>query len=289
MEALQKVNIPFTDTSFASLLATGSMLSSQLLKIFVKPTPFEDRAQKSLKLVASKNIKDALNDGVVNGTLAGTALQLVVFNGAFGELAVNPEEYDKIIENEAVTMCNLTLNQMFFDDSRDTDFANLLRGSMEAACPGDLTICEPEDCLQDDEGDFYDCKCQVVVGIDTNDKVFIASVAYETESFDSGYDVQLLGLYDASSPRGESSILGFPLNSPAVPSLIPRFRNFQNFTNLVSTALSSFVEGLDVDFQFVPADPPSYSRFEVNLNFGQNAEFGATFDGSFGIGGTFLL
>jgi hypothetical protein len=279
---LMQNNIPFTDTTFASLLATGSVLTSFLFEIFVKPMPFDERGQKSLMIVAAVSVADILSKEGEDGDLSTTELTLLVFNG---NLTVNPDNYNALIADSDTEACTFTVGM---NVSTDDQFATVLRQKL-LLCPNIGTVCSPETCQQDEDGNFYGCACNLVVGVDAKSLTFISTVAYSDAAKKIRNDIQLLGLYNASNTDTENSVLGFPLNSPITPSLIPRFRSFQNFSDFINEALARVMEGVTVSFEYSPGDstttPHKDPTFLINIVFTRKKSFGVAFDGSVGLGG----
>jgi len=73
------VNVPLTDTTIGDVLATGSVLTSQLLQYFHKVKPFADRApSKSLFLMQEKPfayLSNTSKDTLTNATWIIYALE----------------------------------------------------------------------------------------------------------------------------------------------------------------------------------------------------------------------
>jgi hypothetical protein len=280
---LMQNNIPFIDTTFASLLATGSVLTSFLFEIFVKPMPFDERGQKSLTIVAAVSVADKLSNGE-DGDLSTTELTLLVFDG---NLTVNPDNYDALIADSDTEACTFTVGMTV---STDDEFATALVQKISADCTS-VTVCTPEECMQDEDGDFYGCTqaCNLVIGLNDKKLTFISTVAYSDTKKKIRNDIQLIGLFNASNTDTETSVLGFPLNSPVTPSLIPRFRSFQNFSDFINEALARVMEGVTVSFEYSPGDstatPHKDPAFLINIVFTRKKSFGVAFDGSVGLGG----
>jgi hypothetical protein len=284
---LMRNNIPFTDNTFASLLATGSVLSSFLVKIFIKPTPFDERGQKSLTIEAGKSVVENINDTVINGDLSATYLQLLVFDG---DLTVNPDNYKALLKDVDTMMCNFTIGKTV---ATDLEFATYLLEKLQTCGTATIgKVCPSADCTQDEEnGDFYGCDCDLVVGLNAKSLTFISTVAYKDSDMKFPNDIQLLGLYNVTDTGVETTLVGFPLNSPVTPSLIPRFRNFEDFSIFINDALKEVMEGVNVTFVYSPGDSNALEdpTFSINIIFTRKKEFEVSFDGSFGLGGTCIF
>jgi hypothetical protein len=271
MELMQN-NVPFTDKTFASLLATGAVLTSRLLELFTMPEPFDQRAQKSLMVVGS---------GVPEGTtetLSAATLELYFLEG---ELTVTPTNREAL--RSVAGVCTLTFDS---DPKNDTELAYSLLETVNAQCVDIVVACPQTDCQLDDEtNDYYSCNCDIVVGTEESGKVFIATVAYTDSERTNAKDVQLLGLFqEIDKIQGESQILGLPINSPSIPRLLPRFKDLEEFSDLISDALAEKnMTNLNVSLDYIPPgeDDP---RLELDIAFTHSAAFGVNFDGSFGIG-----
>jgi hypothetical protein len=270
MELMQN-NVPFTDKTFASLLATGAVVTSRLIELFTMPEPFDQRAQKSLILIGS---------GVPEGTteeLSAATLELYFLEG---ELKVTPTNYEAL--RRAVDVCTLSFDS---NPKNDTELAYSLLETVNAQCLN-IVACPQTDCQFDDETkDYYACSCDIVIDTDGNGKVFIATVAYTDLKRMKAKDVQLLGLFqEIEKIQGETGILGLPINSPSIPRLLPRFRDWEEFADLISDALADMnMTNLDVSLDYIPPgveDP----RVELGIVFTHSAAFDVNFDGSLGIG-----
>lgn len=182
---LMQTNIPFTDATFASLLATGSVLTSKLVEYFVETQSFDDRAMKSLTLISS---------GIPEGTadqLSTNTLELYFLEG---ELEVSPENY-RALRNQ-VDVCTLTFDS---DPTNDTELALVLWRTVNAECV-DIVACRQIDCRYDeDEFAYYASYCDIVIDTDEDGHVFLSTVAYSDLFREMKKDAQLLGLH---VPRG---------------------------------------------------------------------------------------
>ncbi|GAX18396.1 hypothetical protein FisN_2Lh003 [Fistulifera solaris] len=276
-------NIPLTDTSVAEILSTGSLVTTSLLRLFQKVEPYEDRPTKSLFLKQSESFPTSTTD-----TTDGKTYEIYVLVGdstTGTELNVNPDNqaalYD-LVESEGV-ICSIEFDENFSDSTTFKD--GLLTVLQAANCPG-LTVCEAEtDCDFDEEsGDFSGCTdgaddCLLAVGIDEDDLVFIVSNA------DS--DVHLIGFMEPlATTQGEGTIYKFPVNTPAFPALIPRFRSWQNFTDFLSDAIASSTDIVDVsvDFSYTEAIAPDPAQYELVIGFSKSASFSVGLNASEGIG-----
>ena len=219
-ESMQ-VTIPFTTTNFASILSTGALLTTFLNKLFVKPTPFEDRSRIGLDLVASDIFSEVEDDGVDStGNLGSIQVRLLLWNGATEELDVNPIDYDSLLMSPAVKYCDMVLDETV--TSHQTYMDHLYTEINK--CTG-FDACRPSDCDESEFGDFYNCDCDVVVGVNSDSLAFIYTVAATGDatlsgSYENIQDFHLLALYNITEPYEESSLLGLPLNVPANPALV---------------------------------------------------------------------
>jgi hypothetical protein len=270
MELMQN-NVPFTDKTFASLLATGAVFTSRLVELFTMPEPFDQRAQKSLMVLGS---------GVPEGTTEKLSASILELYFLEGELKVTPRNYEAL--RRVVDVCSLSFDS---DPKNDTELAYSLMETVNAQCVN-IVACQQTDCQFDDETkDYYSCNCDIVIGTDKDGKVFIATVAYTDSERMNAKDVQLLGLFqEISEVHGETTILGLPINSPSIPRLLPRFKDWEEFADLISDALADMnMTNLNVSLDYIPPgeDDP---RVELGIVFTHSAAFGVNFDGSLEIG-----
>jgi hypothetical protein len=238
------------------------------------------------------------------------------------ELTANPDDVIAVrsLANKTKSLCSFELSVDEIESS--AKLGEVLRSGIENDAACDVTPCMITDCkfdaTKDDFYDIYDCSipgCDVVIDVDMDEKepkVFIASVAYSEEQGVDPKDVQLIGLYEkpleettAGSnpslrpPDGPRSLLGFPLNQPVTPGIVPRFRTYFDLETRMEQAISDDgYENVTVAFSYVLAamntgDP---NRIEVNTAFkGQAAfnfssmeeeesPFGVGFNASAGVG-----
>ena len=272
-------NIPLTSTSVADVLSTGSLVTTSLLKLFQKVEPYEDRPTKSLFLKQS----DILDSTTTDRTNGKTYEIYVLIGDGNTELNVNPDNQEalyELVDTEGV-VCSITFQADYTTSSAFS--SGLLTRLQAATCPG-LTVCDAEiDCVFDeDSGDFTDCDggdCILAVGVDDDGLAFIVSNADK--------DVQLIGFMEPlETTQGEGSIYNFPVNTPAYPALIPRFRSWQNFTDLIAEAITSSIDIVDasVDFSYAEATATEPAQYELNIGFSKSATFSVALNASEGIG-----
>ena len=222
------LNIPFTNMTFSRILATGSVVTSKLLELFVRPEPFEDRESKSLLLRATKTAKmsdDAVPEGGKRLDFYFLAQGLTTPPNIL--LTVNPDDQKDVRDISKV--CKMTLNTNYTDDQNFAE--DLIAGinddtKVPNTCGIQACAALPDECIT--EGDIT-CSltstpaCDVLIGVNNDGFVFIASMAYRNNVT---RDVQLFGLYEPlETTNGPGSFFGFPLNQPTFPILVPRFRN----------------------------------------------------------------
>jgi hypothetical protein len=224
------INIPFSKVSLSKILATGSVVTSKLLELFVRPETFEDRESKSLELTATKKVLES------GGTVPSDGKRLDFYFLAQELpadtdilLNANPDNQKGVRNITSINVCEMTLSTNY---TADLPFATaLITGINDAtcgivACAYDST--DTADCVTDEDTRNFRCAttdCDVLIGLNDDGFVFMASVADR-----GGYelDVQLFGLYEPlATTNGPGSIFGFPLNQPTFPNLVPRFRDLK--------------------------------------------------------------
>jgi hypothetical protein len=268
-------NIPLTDTSIADVLSTGSLVTTSLLKLFQKVEPYEDRPTKSLWLIQKDNKDAYTNDSIKNKTfelyyLAGKSIPNT-------ELNVNPDNQKALrglVSKEGV-ICPIKFDKDF---TSSVAFKTEMLKLLQADCPA-LTFCDANQCKFDERNNDCD-ECKLVVGIGKEDLVFLASNADN--------DVHLIGFMEPLEfSQGEGSIYKFPVNTPAYPSLIPRFRSWEDFTDRIEQAISSseHISEANVDFRYIEAiDQEKAAEYELSIGFSKTDSFPIALNASEGIG-----
>ena len=288
------VNLPITNKRFSDVLATGSVLTSKLLKYFVRPEPFNDREQKSLLILAEFKKKEPTTSAPTTGSLTDSPtreLEFFIFKATDSkELEVNPENFFELVKEESdVTRCAFSFKNAVEDTD---DFVKELTDGLQ----GCVTVCVIDEivgCKRDNiTKDFFDCDCDVVIDNfeDADDggkeKVLVASVAYDKSN--QTKDVHLMGLYDAKENyTGPGDLFNFPLNQPVTPGLVPRFRNFKDLSNRIQMVIESeatFFSDVSVDFAYLPELPDRPPRFEVDMGFTLAVDKSASLEASAGLG-----
>jgi hypothetical protein len=256
-----EINLPLTDTTVAKVLATGSVLTSSFLKFFQKPEPFEDREpSKSLFISGNSDVATFLADSDnQDATWLGTAFEVYVFAGNESQgidLNVNPDTQvelrDFVDTSSTGEICTFTLSQ---DPANSAQLASFVKSAIDASgCS--ITTCDASTCSlsdpEDSKSSLFDCTpldCQLAFGtyVDEGNTIpFMASVAYTDSEATVAQDIQLIGLMRTTDPLiGPTEVFDFPVNQPAYPSLIPRFRNFLDFANNMSEAILDSVDVVD--------------------------------------------
>lgn len=263
-------SLPLTQRSFAKNIFTGSFLTSQRSLLFARPERFDRRAQKSTTLVGSTEGKfpeDFPGDDV---------FRLVVVRD---ELLANPDSYADLLLLDDAAYCDF-----FFDNSTSaSDLVKDLVGklNLDGNCTGDeIRACLYDDenigCLTDeDNGNIFGCDvCDIVVGMDADNRVFFTSNAFIGDGMIVN-DVTLIGLFN-----------GIPVNDPAFANLVPRFSDFATYVSAINDALENQFHGVSVDFNYVAYEEAEDSRprLEVDLGFDFVNSLSASWNVSQGIG-----
>eukprot|EP00957_Ditylum_brightwellii_P046598 3535116-Ditylum_brightwellii.AAC.1 len=103
-------------------------------------------------------------------------------------------------------------------------------------------------------------------------------------------DVTLLGIFesDINNIKGGETFRGIPINSPAVPAIVPRFKTLKNFTDrmeIVLEAATGFSATLSADYQ--PKTSTEPASFIIGIAFEKNFMLGVgdvSFDSTLSIG-----
>lgn len=257
-------------------MQTPSLFSSKLLKLFAQTQPFEERKQKSLWISSTSSVQDSASNS--SNQITEETYELYYLKG---KLEVNPDDYDTI--RDVVTVCSLTFRSVPEDDFQLS--IGLLQAIQTSGCS--VKACPATSCWMDTSYTYYNCDCDIVVGLDDLGKTFIASVAYLDRYQRVSKDIEFLGIYQQIDDiEKDTSLLGFPLNSPDHPLIIPKFEDLEQFANLIvqSLGLGLSVTNFDVSVVNVPENDPD-ALFNLLIDFTISKEMGVSFDGSVGIGG----
>jgi hypothetical protein len=222
------LNIPFTDLTFSRILATGSVVTSKLLELFVRPDHFGDREYKSLDLKATKTVENSKNKLPTDGKMLEFYFlaQTVPPTGNPDRLLIeNPENQEGVRDITLLKVCEMMLSTNYTDDQEFAD--GLILGINTGSSCG-IKACKKEDCDTYDDANGIRCdsseNCDVLIDVNDAGFVSIASVAFRGQQVE--IDVQLFGLYEPfSKTNAPVSLFGFPLNQPTFPNLVPQFRN----------------------------------------------------------------
>ncbi len=286
------VSIPLTDTSVSAVLATGSVLTTNLLKLFQKVEPFDDRAPSRSLFITQETSMTKLSSNNTD-TLQGLTWVIYVLEGndALGiDLNVNPDNQEALqgLIEESGTYCFLT----FSEDPSTNDVSSFKDLILEAAAASSnctAVICDVDDCEQDDDtGDIFNCACEVVIGVTDTNLTFIGSVAYEDADKEIAKDIQLIGfMLSSDESEGPTSVFTLPVNQPSYPALIPRFRNFEDFTTYMAQAISESLGGIvdaQVTYEYIEAMDTEPAQYSLTTVFSKSANMQVGLNSSTGIG-----
>jgi hypothetical protein len=128
------------------------------------------------------------------------------------------------------------------------------------AC-ADVNVCDKTD---SPKPDYFNCKCDVVVGFDTTqDQLFFSTVAYDKNN--GKKDVKVFGLL---SDHVDSNIFGIPVNTVVHAQLVPRFKTLEDFIKKIE---KSIIDNSDVvvDFNYAPSNKAEgiEGSFIVDISF----------------------
>jgi hypothetical protein len=275
-EGFTTVNIPLLKKPFSEVLATGSIVTNKLNKLFVKVEEFDSRATKTLvRQGDAPHVFDTL------APVTTAKLELILIRN---ELIVNTEDFSGIqdlADADGNTKCPFTLSSAAIGDGQ-----TLVVEIKSALLVCSIAVCD--DCPQDETtGDFQDCDCELVVALDADDIPFIATTAYTDAANTIPNDILLLTLLEQDNPTNEEKYFGFKANSPATPSFVPRFRDWQDLANEVNTAIqeSLGIPDLTVAFAYVAGTDTTTSQIELDIAFEYAPDaFNASLDTSIEIG-----
>ena len=175
------------------------------------------------------------------------------------DLAANPIAENAATLRAQAEVCNITFDTYESASNDNNGWIENVTDSVQGEdC--NFTVCSylSSDCQQmsstDEDGQqviegYQYCDCDVVVGLDQNDHVFLFTVedkGSETTSIPN--DIKLLGLFEFLSGGeldGVKEIDGLPpINSPSNPAEVPRFNTIQDLADRMAQCITSFT-GLD--------------------------------------------
>jgi hypothetical protein len=257
-EGFGQVNLPVIKKTFAEVLATGSIITNFLNELFVVVEAFEDRATKTL-------IREA-EEYTFLGNVSAT-LDLVLIRN---DLTKNTEDYEGIstLASEAGnTKCPVAL-------INPTSAQHLVDQVTTSLTDCGLVVCGAGDCDLDEDTDDYDsCACDIVVAVDAASLLpFIATTAYNDTDNTAENDILLLSFLEQNPGKTtiEKKYFGFKANSPATPSFVPRFRNWDDLSDFINTAIKRSLGMEDVAdpvIRVVYNDTLTPSQVEIYVDF----------------------
>jgi hypothetical protein len=275
-EGFTTVNIPLLKKPFSEVLATGSIVTKKLNKLFVKVEDFDSRVTKTL--VRQGNASHVFD---TSAPVITAKLELILIRN---ELTVNTEDFSGIqdlADADGNTKCSFTLSSATIGDGQ-----TLVDEIKSALLVCSIAVCD--DCPQDNTtGDFQDCDCELVVALDADGIPFIATTAYTDAANTIPNDILLLTLLEQDNPTNEEDYFGFKANSPATPASVPRFRHWQDLANGVNTAIqeSLGIPELTVIFAYIAGSAMTPSQIELDITFEYAPDaFHASLDTSIEIG-----
>ena len=205
------------------------VFTHQKYEFFVKVQDFDARGNKGLSYVASED---------VNQITEAATFELYIIRD---DLEANPIAENAARLREQAEVCDITFGT--FDTASDADgWISSVVNSVGTSC--DFTLCSHLDCESirpiNEDGDPYGdiegyhyCDCDVVIGLDDNDLVFLFTVEDKgSEELPSANDIKLIGLFESLPSDGtldsDKEIAGLPpINSPVFPTEVPRFTTLQ--------------------------------------------------------------
>ena len=199
----------------------------QKYEFFVEVQDFEDRGVKGLTLAAS--------EGVSEITTAET-FELYVIRE---DLDANPIAENAASLRAQAEVCNIEFGMFNSGSSNIVWIDSVVNSIDDSSCV--FTVCSHLDCESglirpqpdgDIEG-YRFCECDVVVGLDDDDNVYLFTVEDKgTEETPVPNDIKLIALFDPLPPEGDlegtREVAGLPpINSPVFPAEVPRFNTLQ--------------------------------------------------------------
>jgi hypothetical protein len=278
-EGFGQVNLPVIKKTFAEVLATGSVITNYLNEIFVKVEAFKDRATKTL-------IREA-EEYTFFGNVSAT-LDLVLIRT---DLTKNTDDYAGISTLAGATdntKCPVALT----DPESASDLVTQVTNKLTAC---GLVVCGADECTLDEEtGDYDSCACEIIVdsiveeisGLNVS-LPFIATTAYKNPENTVANDIRLLSFLEQNPDTStvEKMYFGFKANSPATPSFVPRFQNWDDLTEFINKAIRQSLGIEDVTIGVVYNTTLNPSQVELYVDFRYSpATVGADYDSDVELG-----
>ncbi|CAB9505193.1 Kringle domain [Seminavis robusta] len=277
-EPFLKTSVPLTDKTLTKVLRKKNVFTTHKHLLAI-PQPIATRPKKSRTIFSSKAFAAA-----PIGTLPKT-LALIYTTGP--DLNANPTDKAAINGLSNTKVCSFDIAA---DPATAAEFVSAIKTGVNAANCG-VTLCEMGDtaatgCTRHntngarstfDVSGSCSSTCKVVIGVDTdsngNDKLYMTSVVDTSNSLDVVY----LSLNEPDDRKGPDSLLGFPINQPAYPELVPRYNDIATFVATLSGGVQGSQEfnNVVIGFVFVPADANNLARFELTADFAQDTSVNA--------------
>ena len=296
------IRVPLLNTSLTEVFQVGKVITRELFKFFVKVEDFDDRALKSLTFAGAQNVSS------INGS---KTFELYFIEGV--DLATNPIAANaEALRDQAKDACDVTFGA--FNDAADKDeYIQNVLGSIPSGCG--FSACNETSCeaVLDEEGkvvvEYRNCPCDLVIGLDEEDKFIIYTVSYKGENATDPNNATLVGLFEplSDAPLAASDFYGIPINEPSTPAIVPRFKTLQDladriggaiteFTGVNTTIIVSYQEGTPGSFVFGITFEKGFSSpplsFSSSVSLGDFAQLSVvesslSVDGGFKLSGEF--
>ena len=204
----------------------------------VEVEPFDKRAIKGLRIEAEENFT------IINST---EIFELYVIRD---DLHANPIVGNAKALREQADVCSLSIS------SYNADTIAWIDDIVNSVDPSDcsITVCPESQCTPKLGGtsdgdrvailDYFNCTCDIVVGLDHDDKFFMHTVSYNDEDMTLENDITMFGLFEPylnwsdDGPDGAKKVSTITINDPVNPAIVPRFNSLQDLADRMGQALT---------------------------------------------------
>ncbi len=199
---------------------------------------WDKRAVKSIKIESTENVT------TINET--GTFELYVLYD----DLQTNPIAENSAFLREQAQEDGNALCAITFPTYNSNWVNSIIVESVDNSSACNVDVCQIHECqsiLNSDNEilEYHNCdkSCDVVIGVDNDDKFSLFTVSYPDANHTKPNNITLIGLFNTpqstEAPAGPSSFFGIPINSPAHPTIVPRFSTLQDLADRMGQVLSA--------------------------------------------------
>ena len=277
----------------------------------VKVENWETRAVKSLKIESATG-----NVSNINET---KTYELYVLRNDLeaNPIAGNADVLRRQAQEGGNSLCDITFPKWGNSSAWKGSVKSSIMNGKDGVC--NVTICLTDECTptyntaKDVILGYENCPCDVAIGVDNaTNKFVLYAVSYYDANQTKPNDITLIGLFEAYSlwenegaPAGPKDFFGIPINIPAYPNVVPRFRTLPDLadrmgqvltiaTSISTTVTIKYTAGnpgsliFGIAFEDYMKTPPNGLSFSSDLALGDLASITVE-EASFSLSGRFRV